>query len=71
MYTLVTLLSFIFYEGVNYCIMRAVHAESGINDRRHITAVNPLEPVIVVAHAHKLINDVFIYYDFQYPQKGY
>ena len=48
---------------VNSRRMRAVCTEPEINSRRHITSVNPLYPVIVAVHAHKLINTVLISYD--------
>ena len=51
---------------VNFHRMCAVRAELGINTRRHITAVKPLQPVFVSSHAHKLIKNVFLSYDCQF-----
>ena len=51
---------------VNFCRMREVCAEQVINVRRHITSVNPLQPVILDVHDNKLINNVFLSYDCHY-----
>ena len=52
----------------NYRRMRAVFAEPEINSKIHITAVNPFKPVFLASHTHKLINNVFISYDFHMIQ---
>ena len=45
--------------------MRAVRAEPEIIDRRRIKALKQLQPVFVDVHANKIINNVFLSYDFQ------